>query len=441
MDMLKSAFVVIIQLAILYFYIKFVNEKYTNKKIKPLKKLYLFSVCLINSVLIELLRDELSFFVYLVCIIPIITIYKFILGYSKNTATINTLLLFFIISVSEMLSFLISKAIFKVTFEDIVLIDKVFFVYYIIKFVFTFIFISITAIYVGKNRKKIQSVIELLNIKELLIMVLLIISVVIPGVFRFWINRSEYNLNLLSLSIVQVTIITILICLYFKYINYYKKSQTELYQTQIYNKTLSEMVDSLRILKHDYNNILQSINGYIITKEYDKLDAHIKKLIEEAREISVTESINPEIINQPAIYGVIGAKYFYAINKNIKFKLDVLTSINDISFDFTELSRILGILLDNAIEACQKAETPYISLKFYYNPSKHADIIEVRNSVDHNIKIDLNDIFIKGVSSKKVKSGIGLWEVKKIISSKSNSQIYADMENDEFSQTIIIEKI
>ena len=68
------------------------------------------------------------------------------------------------------------------------------------------------------------------------------------------------------------------------------------------------------------------------------------------------------------------------------------------------------------------------------------NMIEVKNSIKDNIVIDTKKIFNKGVSSKKKKSGIGLWEVKNIISSKDNSQIYANVEDNTFSQTIIIEK-
>ena len=50
------------------------------------------------------------------------------------------------------------------------------------------------------------------------------------------------------------------------------------------------------------------------------------------------------------------------------------------------------------------------------------------------------DVFKKGYSSKEVKSGIGLWEVKKLIDKSGNSQIYASIEKNQFIQNIIIEK-
>ena len=128
------------------------------------------------------------------------------------------------------------------------------------------------------------------------------------------------------------------------------------------------------------------------------------------------------------------------MTKNIKFDVDVETNIKEINFNFTDLSRILGILLDNAIEATEQADTKEMSISFSYNKRKQADMIEIKNHIKSNTKIDLNKIFDKGVSSKKIKSGLGLWEVKNIISKKHNSQIYANIENNTFSQTIVIEK-
>ena len=284
--------------------------------------------------------------------------------------------------------------------------------------------------------KKLKS----LTLKDMFFITILITGIFLPTFLRLKINSTRYNLDILSLSSIQFIITAMLLYLCFKYLHDCAKSKSELEQEKIYNKTLGELVDSLRLLKHDYNNILQAINGYIVTKQYDQLDEHIKRLTMDTKKIAEVESIDPEIINQPAIYGIIGAKYFRAANKNIDFNLTITTNINEISFDFTELSKILGILLDNAIEASEKCENPHIYIKFSYNKAKQADIIEIKNTIAKNCKIDLNKIFNKGVSSKHIKSGLGLWEVKKIISSKTNSQIYADIHNNEFSQTIIVEK-
>ncbi len=432
---------IISQIIIFFSFIITISQSYTNKKINISKKIYVFCFSVIISVVINLLDKDLSFLIYSISIIPLFVVFKYILG-QKNINSILCILFFYImISFSEVLSYFIVKGSFNASLSSFYFNLKVFITYIILKNLIFILLLILLNEYIKKNNNILHEILNTLTNKEILLLITLYCSIIIPGLIRFFYERSEYTFNFLTINIIQLAITCILLFSYFRYIHFYKLSQSELTQSKLYNKTLIELVENLRVLKHDYNNILQSINGYIVTKQYDQLEKHMKNLTNEASNISVIESINPEIINQPAIYGIVGAKYFTANSKNIKFKLDVLTDISKIDFDFTDLSRVLGILLDNAIEASEKSDDPKISLSFTYNKAKQANIIEIKNSINPNSKIDVSKIFNKGVSSKKVKSGLGLWEVKKIISSKSNSQIYANIENNIFCQTIIIEKI
>ncbi|MGN1012241.1 MAG: sensor histidine kinase [Clostridia bacterium] len=226
----------------------------------------------------------------------------------------------------------------------------------------------------------------------------------------------------------------------YKYEYFLISAKFKINQSEKNTRRLCKIIDDLKIVKHDYSNILQTLNGYVITKQYDDLEKHIKRLINESKQINFTELINPNVFNQPAVYGIIDSKYFDALEKNIKVNVDVATNIREINFDFIDLSRVLGILLDNAIEASEKTQSKEMSIEFTYNPKKEADIIEIKNSINPNANIDINKIFNKGASSKKKKSGLGLWEVKNIISSTSNSKIYTNINDTTFSQTIVIEK-
>ena len=186
---------------------------------------------------------------------------------------------------------------------------------------------------------------------------------------------------------------------------------------------------------------MQALNGYVSTKQYDKLQEHINKVLDECNIVNNLSVIDQKVFNDPAIYGIVGAKYFIAMEADIKFELDIVTNIKEISFPMPELSRILGIILDNAIEATSKTDNKYMKLEMKYDARKDADIIKVYNTYNTNIDINLKDIYKKGVSSKKIKSGIGLWEVKKLIDKSKNSQIYASLEHGMFVQNIIIEKV
>ena len=430
---------IINHLIILYAFIVFLFENYSNSKITINKKSLIIAISLILSIIDSLFINNLTLLYYIVCVLLLTIVYKYILKMSNNYTIINISLLYIVISFSKMLSFLIINSGFNISLNDMYFDSKLYSIYSITNSIINLITILFFAILVERNKVCLRKIIETLHARDLFLFLILFFSIILPNVLKFETNKQSYDLAILSINIIQLISIFCLVFLYFKYINFYKKSESELTSEKKANENLNDVIDSIRIIKHDYNNILLALNGYIATKQFDQLETHIKKLMKEAELISEKESISPNLINQPAIFGVIDEKFNYAKKKNIRFNLKVLTDISKISFDFADLSRILGILLDNAIEASQKSDSPYVTLSFSYNKYKQANVIEIKNSIAPNIHIDLNKIFEKGESSKKEKSGLGLWKVKKIISTKANSQIYANIENKEFSQTIIIE--
>ena len=268
----------------------------------------------------------------------------------------------------------------------------------------------------------------------------MILGYILPQIMLFTFNSYSYPLPLLMITCIQTILVSILIFYYFKSIINKEKVETELVTTELHNKTLIGIVDGVRTLKHDYGNIIQALNGYVVTKQYERLHEYVDSLMKEFNTVNNISSIDPKIFNEPAIYGVVGAKYFYAIDHNISFEIDVTSDIKSINFSKPELSRILGILLDNAIEATQKVEDKYIRLEIHFNDKKFADVIKIYNTYDTSLDINLTEIYQKGVSSKKQKSGIGLWEVKKLVARNGHSQIFANIEKDKFVQNLIIEK-
>ena len=88
------------------------------------------------------------------------------------------------------------------------------------------------------------------------------------------------------------------------------KIESDLITTKLHNDTMSGMIDGVKTLKHDYNNIIQALNGYVLTKQYDKLEEHINKVLKECNIINTLGSIEPTIFNDPAIYGIVCEKYF-----------------------------------------------------------------------------------------------------------------------------------
>lgn len=426
---ISKAVYIAIESSMLSLFIKMVYYRYMNDELNITEKSLDYILCIIATSIFELLSTHSKILATILSSVPVIFLLNYVFGLYKEK-------LLYFLCITSIYSFATHVIIFK-SQGYITGIGKDH-VPIIITQLTTLILSNILVMFIIYNLIDLHK--KEINISEAIsniICFFLIISIVL----KCLINIKEKNVMFSSLDIIQIILSLLLVVMYKKYKLSYVKNNNSITDLKIYNHNLSETSDSLRLVKHDYNNILQAINGYVVTKEYSSLASHMKKLTCRANNLKCSQSISPTLINQPAIYGIVGEKYLIAKNKDIKFNLDILSNVSDISFDFTELSRVIGILLDNAIEASQKSKTPEIWMNFSFNNKKQADIIEIKNTMLPNNDISASNLFEKGVSSKKVKSGLGLWEVKKILSSKDNSQIYTNIDKNIFTQTIVIEKV
>lgn len=341
--------------------------------------------------------------------------------------------------ITELISTFTCIGIFKVDSNALITNITYFYIVVLLQYLLFFMIVKLANI-IFKNKTEFKEMLINMNLKDIVRILLIVAICIFPQALIYVINKYNYPAYYLVLNSFQMIIVCIVIFTSFKNSMEKEKVESDLINSNLHNKTMTGMVDGVRTLKHDYNNIMQALNGYVSTKQYDKLEEHINKVLDECNIVNNLSVIDPKIFNDPAIYGIVGAKYFLATEKDIKFDIDITTDISKIEFSMPNLSRILGILLDNAIEATSKSNNKYIRLEMKYDSRKCADIIRVFNSYDTNITINLEDIYKKGVSSKKVKSGIGLWEVKKLVTKSKNSQIFANIEKDKFVQNLIIEK-
>ena len=191
------------------------------------------------------------------------------------------------------------------------------------------------------------------------------------------------------------------------------------------NKRLQENYDSVRAFKHDFNNIMQGIGGYIASNDMVGLNKMYKSIINECQEINEKQSINSDIITNPAILNLINNKILIAEKNGIKIKLNVYVDLNSLNISTYDLCRILGILIDNAIEACSGCEEKVISIKFLKDKFNNRNLIIIENPYK-NYLIDIKKIYEKGFSSKKdkISHGLGLWKVKQILKKNKNLNIY-----------------
>lgn len=245
-------------------------------------------------------------------------------------------------------------------------------------------------------------------------------------------------------SVCMLSMLTLLTCFYLSIreifrINKMKESDDKINNLEMYNNTLQIMYDNIRGFRHDYNNFIQALDGYAKSDNLDGIKSMMKSAMNECIEINNMNILDPKIINNPAVYSIITNKFYLAQKNNINMNIEIMTNIDEIDVPTYELCRILGILLDNAIEAAKQCDKKIINILFKNEEKRHRKIIVIENSCEAD-NIDIEKIFEKGYSTKKEnlnKHGLGLWNVRKILNKFSNLNLYTS-KNEFFSQQLEI---
>lgn len=204
---------------------------------------------------------------------------------------------------------------------------------------------------------------------------------------------------------------------------------------QLYNKTLSIMYDTSAAFKHDFNNIVQSIKGYIQADDMNGLQNYFKQFEKDCTRADNLISLNPTVINNPSIYSILASKCHRADEKGIHVDIEITNNLNKLPIKIYELTRILGILLDNSIEAAQECEDKLITIHFVEEANPKRSLIIIQNTYSQK-DIDTIKIFEKSYSTKKGNSGIGLWEVNQILKRNTNLSLFTTKDSLFFTQQL-----
>lgn len=208
-----------------------------------------------------------------------------------------------------------------------------------------------------------------------------------------------------------------------------------------HNKELQDMHENLRIFKHDFNNIIQSIGGYLDRDDMNGLRKYYKGLLEDCKIIVNLAALDPNVINSPAIYNILSSKYYKANENDIVMNIESFLNLTEIedNMKIYEFVRMFGILLDNAIEAAKECDKKEINVYFRKELNRHRLLVIVENTYK-NKDVNIDKIFEKNYTSKgdKENHGLGLYEVRKILSRNNNLNLFTTKNSEYFKQQLEI---
>ena len=257
------------------------------------------------------------------------------------------------------------------------------------------------------------------------------------GIGSFWymnshaINDSfEFLINLF-----------VLFLFFLMAILYFKENMKSKEMSDKYNELLStvdtfekELITKRKII-HDFKNQLIVINGYADNPE--KLKAYLSEIIKDQRNIPNSKLLlNVEKLPS-GLKGLIYYK-FSNLDSNINVSIDIKNSLKKYESISPKLNKdclkILGVFIDNAIEAEKNEKEKYINLEFI--KQKEQIIITVRNTCIS--RVNIKDLTKNGFTTKGKNHGYGLSLVSDIVRKDDSLDIKFECDDDIFSATLVI---
>ncbi|SXT05310.1 two-component sensor kinase for citrate [Klebsiella pneumoniae] len=185
-------------------------------------------------------------------------------------------------------------------------------------------------------------------------------------------------------------------------------------------------VDNLRIMRHEQLNRMTTLSGLLHMGHYDEAIRSIQAQSEHAQELLDFISSH---FHSPTLCGLLLGKATRAREKGVALSFDPACRIDRPlpSLMESELISIIGNLLDNAIEATQRAELPHEPVEVLIQLNARELIIEVADR-GVGIRPDIRErIFERGVTTKtRGDHGIGLYLIEHYVTQAGGTIEVAD---------------
>ena len=205
-----------------------------------------------------------------------------------------------------------------------------------------------------------------------------------------------------------------------------------------YVKKIDDLYQDTRIFKHDYINILSTMQYYIDDDDIDNLKVFFRsKILPSSEALTNKDSIIGKLSNIKVLElkSILYAKLISAMNQKLNITLEIQEEISSISMDTLDLSTVIGAFMDNAIEAAKISDEKKLLILLIYN--EESVTIVISNSAP-SIDIKLDAIYDKDVTYKEGHSGLGLYSSNKILDKYSNVIHSTNYNYNIFTQTLEI---
>lgn len=273
------------------------------------------------------------------------------------------------------------------------------------------------------------------------IIVMSSVTLVMLAIFFYnLIKTFEFNNNIITYLAIIVMLICILLYLFKQKIENEKisKKYDELLDVM---KSYESDIEEQRTLRHETKNEFATIKCKLQDKEDNKtIIEYIDSVIGEKEKAGSTKYSKFKYPPSNGLKGFFYYKFIEAEKKGINVSINISKQIEN-SFlkdietkDFKDLARIVGVYLDNAIEASSTSEDKKLGIEMYLIKEK----IEIIITNTFNNEINLDKIGKESFSTKGKHRGHGLLLVNKILSENNMFEAKNEIRENIYIQSLKI---
>ncbi|WP_374964216.1 sensor histidine kinase [Lysinibacillus sp. RS5] len=308
----------------------------------------------------------------------------------------------------------------------------------------TLMFISIHILFIyiiSLLMKRLESILSVKVRWIITISILCTIGVCYFNIFRVF---KDATIETLRLNTIFLTIYFILLLILTGVIIRIHLSKYELKMKdkehenfKIYVQSLEKVNKDMQKFRHDYLNVLLGMKGYLAANDWKGLETYFNQgiLKFEFKTLENNKILgNLKNIQDPALKGLLFNKASCAIEHNLQISIEVQNPLK-MTANQIDLTRILGILIDNAIENCLEDQPKIIQIAII--KQTNSTIFVIRNKIKEKF-IDINKIFNEGYSTKEKGQGLGLSTVKKIVDTSPDMLLNTWVDDNWFNMELFV---
>lgn len=427
MNLLNVILSSVIAVIISYFSIlNLSNDKF------DLKKFVIYVILLIPLLIVSCIFFDGMTRIVLNIIFTIIALYLSIFQKDISNSVYYALTYELLVFISEIIISVFFVSIFKINMNSYEKFKFLLLIFSVVNCLIVYLLSKIK--YISKNVKKLNNIIKK-NYKDwiYIVIIMILLSFLIVSNKNNLGSDIDYYIN------AGMVIFVIFSLIYVIYNKFQRQAMEEKYNESMeYVLRYEKIINEQGKKNHEYNNQLMVIKGYANNPE--KLTEYLEEVIGDHRTGQNYTVKQLGFLPDGGVKGLLYHKLSKMEENNIKYYLYVDQNIKDKdieSFDlktYRDLTKLLGVFLDNAIDAALKSEEKEIEVEL--KDKDDCLLVIISNTYDKNI--DINKVGKSGFTTKGAGHGFGLSIVKDIARTNSEIETFSSKETDKFIQTAMV---